>query len=667
MSEVELERMIIRLVGDGSSYQAMLVQAQEQSKVAASQIQKTGQQIEGVANSIKGFGREAVSVLESIGATAFLKSAFDSFVKMEQGMTRLRVSIEASGASVSTAMADYNAFAQTVERNTLTTKAATLQMITYAETMGFSGEAAKRLTTNAIALAGATGEDAQSMLRVAVAMEQGNLGLVRRALHLHHLHDETQLMNEIQRRMEVGLRQAGEAVNTTGGQLEKLGMEVARITKQFGEVVAQGVRPVIAGLREVVSWFQGLDPQIKTIIVTTASLVAGIVAIGPALRMVMGLAGTFLTPITVAVTAAGAIIGSLINQVGGFEPAWERVKAAAIAAWEWMDPVLKALQGFFEAAYEAASSAWQGIEDFVAEVWDNIASTAGVSWQDVRSFIVDAILFAEFTLRNFKQTADWAWTSIKYGLSVAVDFMKDSLIFFAATAAATARGTIAFFEAAWRNIRGIVTGESVNMADAVSREFERAFGEIAAALGAGESAATRRLGQELTAQTEAMRTAFNAFRQQKLEAFGPPSAIEIAHQERVANELGIAIGSNLNRGLKQELGKFDAALRGSAEAMSRIIEYKDKIGITLQHIGGAIARPAAVGNIPAVGAGGAGVGVPTVGGTVVPPQQIDTRPLLLRIATAVEKANILREAAVARLQAAGGGGAPGDVADALEW
>ena len=66
-AEVELERMVVRLLGDGSDYKKMLDQAQQSSQQAAQQVEAASKRIEGMSNGLQGFASAATSALAAMG------------------------------------------------------------------------------------------------------------------------------------------------------------------------------------------------------------------------------------------------------------------------------------------------------------------------------------------------------------------------------------------------------------------------------------------------------------------------------------------------------------------------------------------------------------------------------------------------------------------------
>lgn len=607
--ETELERLVVRLVGDGSEYQRMLNQAATSTTAAAAKVQQAASKIEGFQNSLKGFAGQALSLLGVFGLTSSLRGAFDQFSQLERGQIRLRAAVESSGQAVGPTIERYTAMADAISRTTLATKGQILQMFTQVETMGMHGEQAERVVRNSLALAGADTENAQIMLSVAAGIERGNYQLAKRLPGLRGVRDETELVRLVNARMASGMRQAEAVANTTSGRIERLGRALKGLGTDLGGIISEAITPFVEALTKAVDAFKALDPMTKKAIALVAGLAIGFMALGPAVATVGAFISSVFTPVAGVVSLIGLAISQWAASMGGIGPAWDYINERALAAWEWMRPIASALRGFFSALWDIVVATFSAVWEFITSVWTSIFSSAEINWQGVQETIVNAILFAEFTLRNFRTVAEFVWTSIKYGLMSAVDFMKDGLIGFVAFCAASAMSIKEFFVSAWDAAFGDETFS--NIGARMGREFDRVFGEVSAALGAGQSETTRALGRELDAQRRALSQSFDTFRTNRIQEIGETVAQALnpaPTPNSPQNQLGEAV---------KEAQKFDAVLRGSAEAAARIGAYLEanavqrtpRAGIPPAALALAPANAAVVGAVGGGIAGGVGGGV----------------------------------------------------------
>ena len=88
--ETEIERMVVRLVGDGSSYMKMLNSAQSATRKATQSVVRMGKRIESVGNSLNSFAGSAKTAGATLTASltapiaAFGGAAFAAAMKLEQ-------------------------------------------------------------------------------------------------------------------------------------------------------------------------------------------------------------------------------------------------------------------------------------------------------------------------------------------------------------------------------------------------------------------------------------------------------------------------------------------------------------------------------------------------------------------------------------------------------
>jgi len=632
LNELELETLVVRLTGDGSSYQRMLQQAQTQAQTSATAIEGASKRIESFAGGMQSFAAGALTALSALGASQFLRNAFNLFKEQETGMMRLSTAIQATGRNAKAVIADYEAFASGIERATLTTKGHTLALVAQAELRGITGEAAKKAVENAIALAKATGQDVDSMMHMSIAMAEGNTHMIQRALHLHNIRDPQLLQVKINEMLAKGMAIATAETQTSAGALQRLGHDVERITKQFGGLVAQGVRPVIEAYTWLAEKFQGLDVQTKTIIITVAALVAGILLLPYVASTAALVLSTVFSPVVLVVAAVGIAVGALINKAGGVAEAWRAVRAAGEAAWEWIGPVREEVMELFGTIWTTGKEVWIELRDFVTAAWDTMIGGATVSWSSIRDTVRDAIIAMEFSIKNWRLTVQLVWTNIKLAATIALEFCRDAVVFFVATATGAMAALKEFFVAAWKNIRGVVTGESVNMADAMQREFRRAHDGVIEMMGGGDLSNSQRIRGELRELTTEYNQAFNEFRNRRLgiaESTMLTGRDADAHV-RAYRDFGSRAGISMTQAFKHEAGKMDAALFGSAEAMSRLAAQKDKF-VSLTGTVGGVAGAAVAGAAAAAPA----VTVASVASSV--PSDGQVRELLRRIAIATEK------------------------------
>jgi len=127
----------VRVLADTKKFTSQMKSVQSRVKEVGKGVARAGKMISAVATtSITAFGATSVK-------------AFDEQAKAEG---RLRAALVANGREVNTLFKDYAEFASALQQITTVGDESTLQMIQVSESMGLSGEQAKRSVKNAIAL-----------------------------------------------------------------------------------------------------------------------------------------------------------------------------------------------------------------------------------------------------------------------------------------------------------------------------------------------------------------------------------------------------------------------------------------------------------------------------------------------------------------------------------
>lgn len=433
LTSVELESIVVKLTGDGSSFQKMLATAQESAKTCADAVQAAGQKIEDISKSLTGFASTAMSALAGFGATGFLKTAFGQFVEMESSLLKLTSAIEVNGREAGPLIEHYREMAASLRDTTGAAIGSTMALYEQAERLGLSGTAADQAVKDAIGLSKSLGTSAEAQLRNAKAIQEGNAQMFHRVAALRGVHGDTEKLTKMQEYATKGFETAKKTVDSAENVMKRYDAAVKSLTRQFGQFVAEAVLPVIRYTTLLIERFGKLDEESKRLIVAAAFLVAGILAIGPALAAVnawvmpvvtlmlsgFGMIGTALTflaspltvmatafkvvavvlsPLNVALAAAAGLVALFVNHMGGLNAtwdmvkrfafdawdkvkawgveAWEKTKAAALDFWQWIRPTVETMQALFGVMWEGvkrnAAPAWEAVKDAVSGVWDKV-------------------------------------------------------------------------------------------------------------------------------------------------------------------------------------------------------------------------------------------------------------------------------------------------------
>lgn len=343
-NETELERMVVRLIGDASQYQTMLKESVANTESSMEQIRSaTGT----IGAGQVAMGTMAAHVIENMSSKIkeFAKDAIRSYLTYEDSEIRLRAALESNRRNVEAAFAGYKAFSKEMSNVANTSTRTSFNMLQLAETMGLTGQQAERAVKNAIGLAAVRGMDPESFIRMTVALEQGSTVMLTRYLPiLRTIKDESERAAKAQEMLGGMFGTATKLADSNSGHLEKLEKAVAGLGKQYGEVTIKALIPYIDKIIDVVKWMGTFNEST----VVTITIVGGLtVAIGSLVPLIstcaQGLVALIELDIVASITRRLAplrlgieLLGTLISQAYVWGIA---LKAAlvvgAIAAIAW--------------------------------------------------------------------------------------------------------------------------------------------------------------------------------------------------------------------------------------------------------------------------------------------------------------------------------------------
>lgn len=307
-----LEEMVVRLTGEDSEYQRMIQGAVASTQEAAKHIEQAADQVTGFLDGIKGFASGLVSLLASVGAADWLRDAFNNFAEAENISIRLDAILEANGRNVAEVRKEYDQFAATMQRLTIAEDDSVLALLQVAENMDVTGDAAKRAVKNALAMASAFGGSAETFVRMTAGLEKGVVSpmLSRYFQNLRAIKDPTEKAAKAQELLGKMFAVAQAEAGSAAGMVKTLVRDFGNMLEVFGEIVAQGVRPVIVQVKSLIAWFAELGPMSRRAIVI---FMAAIAAVGPVL-LTLGLLGP--TIVTGFLTGLGIVKGGYTKLIG---------------------------------------------------------------------------------------------------------------------------------------------------------------------------------------------------------------------------------------------------------------------------------------------------------------------------------------------------------------
>lgn len=321
MSETELERLVVRLVGDNKSYLQMLQQSQQHTKQAAGVVEQASARVEHFSRSIEGFGTAMERAFAVVGIGVGIHEAMEKYEQFEKNTIRFRAVLEANGRDVQGTTAEYKKFAKQLADTTTATVGETFALLKQAETYGVTGKAAERAAKEALAVSKILDTDAETLLRFSQALAKGDL---ETAMHfkrmigpLREVRDEEQLAEKWGKLVTAGTKAMSEEMETSGAKIEKAKQKLGMLTLEIGGFLANAVSPMVDKLSQATEWFTNLDPATKKATAGFLAVAAGVVAVNAAMPLLIGYMRAFATnPLGLGLTAVYLSGRAIANLTG---------------------------------------------------------------------------------------------------------------------------------------------------------------------------------------------------------------------------------------------------------------------------------------------------------------------------------------------------------------
>jgi hypothetical protein len=287
VTETELERMVVRLVGEAAQYQKMMDDAVKTAKDTASKVEELTKKIEGFGKGLASFGKSALGMLGGLGAVGSLSAMFGKFEDREKQLNRLSAAIDASGHAVGPTMERYKEFTKAIADNTLATKGEVYGLLQMAESFGMSGEAAEKAVKTAQALAAAKGGEATHYLRVQQALDEGNVHMLRYMLRMRGVTDESKILAQAQKMVASGQKILEKQAETAEFQFNQLKKTLSSVMLEIGGLVAKGVVPAVKAFRTLTNSIMEAGPVVKTLVTGTIALMATLALLPTVISLVV--------------------------------------------------------------------------------------------------------------------------------------------------------------------------------------------------------------------------------------------------------------------------------------------------------------------------------------------------------------------------------------------
>lgn len=262
----ELQSLVVRLVGDGSSYTGMLKEAEKETEQTASKIES--------------LGASAAGFLGALGVTSFLEEAKQEWIGAETALFELTAALKANGEGAQEAAQDMAEFATELQGVTTASDESILSLLKTATTLDLVGDSAKRATKEAMALGAASGAGAQSALRLTAAMEKGDVERAqmysRMIPQLRGIKDEAEFIAKYQKLVLTGQITLADELNTEAGKAAHFANQWSDALEGIGKAYTETGNPVRAAKSVVMEFWGGMNEGTQKAIVQVGGFAAHI-------------------------------------------------------------------------------------------------------------------------------------------------------------------------------------------------------------------------------------------------------------------------------------------------------------------------------------------------------------------------------------------------------
>lgn len=566
--ETELERLMVRLMGDSSNYEAMLRNAQVTTIQATGNIERiTGN----VTSAFSGMVAKAGATIAAVAASAGIAfSAFKGvqlFARQESMETAFETLVGSAEKARQT-IADLRQFAAETPFEMPEILAASKQMIAF-------------------------GEEAKNIVPTMRMLGDVSAGLSIPLGQLIYLFGTLKSQG---RAFMVDLNQFAMRGIPIWKELEKV---MGKSTSEIRLLVEKGQ----VGFPEVEKAFKSMTSEGGKFFGMTQKQS----------QTLEGLFSTMKDDFGAALTVIGKFIAQWLNLKGimrGVSSAFQTVGAAfenlskmADQAWAWLEPTRNEINEIVAALQEFASPVWEIVKTQATTAWNTFTRVAGTAMENVQKLVIEGLNVAQFAILNFQDVSALAWAKFNLGVVRAGDTVRhifstvipSVLTYFSENwmdvLTKTFFNTMELFKNLFDNIARIVR----NLPDALRGQGKQ-WEELWLPLTKGFEFAAKqlvipeRVKGQLEQQLEdevrkaggKLEGAWDEFQKfQEAAGMGPAKGLMSQPEQNAiddAAKAGAAIGKAATKGFNHEAQKADAALFGSAEAVGRILSFRERVG-----------------------------------------------------------------------------------------
>lgn len=432
-AETELERLVIRLVGDSAQYLQTISTATQATVQAARAIQDA---TENIAKSTQEMGSKVIAEgnLIAVGVEKIIEKfrewgheAIQAYSAHETATVKLDAIIKANGRNVEATKKEYEEFTDSISQSTQAGKVQVENLLRQAEALGVTGKQAETAVKWALGLEAATDHAAEGAIRFTAAFAKSgdSHGLTRMLRTLNDIKDPTKRAAEAVRLLNADFEVAKALTETTEGVFRKLEKATHGIFAAVGELVADAIKPLIKGITAVDQWFNHLNPILKKTTIVVVGLTGAVAALSTAIELLEGSAiiktlkavGTALLaidPLVLAVVAAFAAVGAAITyHFGGVSKAFDAIGEYLKPVKIWMEEIvaivtelgktgISLIVADFRLWYSIAKEILNLLGVDLAKVFQTLIGWA----RAFGNYVLGTLLKVEYAIKKFREWID---------------------------------------------------------------------------------------------------------------------------------------------------------------------------------------------------------------------------------------------------------------------
>lgn len=609
-----LDDMLIRLIGDGKSYEQMVNKAIGDTSKLEGSINKSSTGINGLTSSLAGFGSQVQGILGMIagglGFGSILGTLQNAIFKAgSRESTELAFEALIGNADrAKKALADLREFAVKTPFEVPQILDAAKMMLGYGATaeeivptMQRLGDVASALNIPMQSLAYLYGTLKSSGRVMTVDMRQfANRGIpiwLETAKVIGMVSKEATSLTaaqsaQLQEMTSKGkitfdmIEQAFKNMTSEGGRffgfmekqshgfeglISNLKDSLGLLLEEFGGEIIRGfdlkniIKEVGVLAAAFANWFKNLDPNTKKFLFTLAGIISAVGVLTAAfltLKAIMVGFGMVIAtvgwPFLVVAGLITAAIGLWVHSVGGIGKAIEIAKAKFEEFWKVTEGVRTALGDLAIQIVESFTRTFSFILQVATDTFTGMNTSGATNWQELMQIISDGILQIQYEFLQMEKAYHETFRALGEEIGRAVFTMWQLVKAQLAIIETTIRLKKELGGGLTGGIGGLLFGGNTDAKDMPDelKNLPKTFEEYKAMV---EKARATAKGGQLDDPL--------------LKVLGDPKKAE-----KKGEEIGKGAGKGMRKEMEKQVQLLDAVIFGSAEHMRRLDEYMHRIG-----------------------------------------------------------------------------------------